>query len=201
MLICLRGTNSSGKSYPLYRLVQDYPPLKEVYFPPGRIPNGNKQKDKLVGYNMPGGLFVCGEYSTRTRCGGPDNWGVPIDVMHINFLRDVVKRYPFVVYESFQGSVAKWQQWMELADEHPTVFFQLDTPLEVCLEAVEARHALGPRKNIPLNPKTVPNNWNGAWRIHERYVEAGYDARLMPREQSYETLIQTLKDGGWDPWT
>lgn len=206
MIIDLRGSSGSGKSFVVYSLLRDFPG-EELWWPAGAFPNTNKHKEKLMGYRLPGDLFVMGTYRTA-QCGGADTVKGGFPQYHAEFLHRAAMKFSHVVYESLMGSCAKVDHWVNIeerlkaenAPSLPLVHLTLDTPMETCRERVYKRRENAGRADKPFNEgATIGANWRRMRSLQAKMEAAGLDMRWVDHTRSYEVFRETLELGGWRP--
>lgn len=207
MILNLRGCSGAGKSYPGFRLLNEFgPPVEELrtlkYFP-NRKTGKPRRKPKLIGQVLPGGLCLAGRYtlgkSTRTGgvgySGGLDGY-FPMDEMQ-EMVEELCDRFPHVYMESLMISGTQ-QRWIDFAREHGgydgMVFATLDTPIELCIERVLQRNG-----GRPVKEDQIAKHRNQVLRCATRFHEEGLRSFMIDHTQSYEQVRQLLFDGGWDP--
>lgn len=207
MFIRLHGGNGMGKSYPVYQLLRNFS-RTEFRWPAQLCPNDNKTKEKVVGYVLPGNLFVCGKYDD-SQTGGGDALGN--FTMHYPWLGDyVTQTFPHVIYESMMASLSNPRYFNDLEDRMAAekhlcqgmVHLMPDTPWPVVRDRIVARRANNPRfDGQPNKMDKMLANYSSAVRYFKRYQEQGRDAREIDHTKPYEELLEVLSQGGWNPWT
>lgn len=162
MLISLRGTNGSGKSTVIRALMRGSS-CSPIY---GCL--GPRQPEAYE-LGVPGckeRVFLLGPYQTPT--GGCDR-------LQYEQVLDLIKKYEPKGHVIFEGIIVTsvYGRVGALMEQYKTdsVFVFLDTPLEVCLERVEARRGGKARDERLI--KNVTNKFNSAARIKERVASEG----------------------------
>ena len=163
LLVNIRGTHGSGKSTAIRALMEKatFRPIYDVLFGP-RHPEG--YVGALPGVSVP--IFVIGPYTTD--CGGCDR--IPRNATVMALIRKYAER-GHVLFEgslisSAYGAVGKlMERWgKDLA------FVFLDTPLEECLQRVEARRG---RERDERLIRNVTSKYDAGWRVHQKVVSEG----------------------------
>lgn len=148
-VISLRGTNGSGKSYLVQRLMKKFP----------YRPEGQDERGRPLGYEMDlddgSKLYLVGRYETA--CGGCD--GIhPYDAIWPR-----VDRYAQMGHVLFEGlSVSSGYGRIGRASEKygdEFIFAFMDTPLQKCIDHVVARR-LSKGNDKPFDPKNVVKKYH-----------------------------------------
>lgn len=189
MILNLRGTCGSGKSFAGFYLINNYP-AREIY-----EDGWNKTKTKHIGYELPGNLFVLGRYYEGITTGGVDGFPAPK-------VFDAIARYArighvFVESLFLSSSVAPWEPLIKEFGTDLTIAF-LDTPVERCIESTYARKGF----TTQLKEDAIRQHHKGLGRLKDRLVQRVLDGELfniaiVPRERSVESCLRLLHDGGW----
>jgi adenylate kinase family enzyme len=179
MLLQLRGSSGSGKSYVAHQLLERYE-HKPLYNPAVR-------KTVPYAYALPGGLFILGGYTARG--GGVDGWPVETTVRELEALDEPGR---FIFFEGLLISRSRGQ-WERLArNGHEYVAAILDTPPELCIQRVYERNG-----GKQINEWRLRDNHRGA-RTAVRYMgEAGIDTVTIRHGRSVEDVLSVLRDHGW----
>lgn len=205
MLFRLHGGNGSGKSYPVYRLLDDFGRDGAVYWPVGLYPNSLKTKEKIVGYRLPGDLFVMGKYDDSQTGGGDalDNF-----TYHHPFIKYCCQRFTHVIYESMMASLSNPRYFNDMEDElkaenakcQDFLHIWLDTPWSVVSERLHARRANNPSlADKPIKLDKMLANWESGRRYIKKYEAAGRRVVQLDHTKSYEQFREQLDQGGWNP--
>lgn len=158
MLISLRGTNGSAKSTVVRKFMTDAV-VTPIYASLGtRLPEAYKVV--VSGCKKP--VFVLGPYVTQ--CGGCDR-------LQYDQLIELIEKYALKGHVLFEGIIVTsvYGRVGTLLEKYRknAVFVFLDTPLEVCLERVEARRGK-PRDDRLV--KNVSSKYNSALRVRDKVV-------------------------------
>ena len=167
MILDIRGTHGSGKSYIAHQLLS-YGCEEIVGY------NEYKKKETILGYSVPSlDLAVVGKYETQ--CGGCDGVGSSDEVCRR--VRLFASIYKHTVLEGILVSHT-FDRYNRLAQEmkeagHTYLFAFLDTPLEVCIERVKARRkAKGNDKE--LNPNNIIRDHHNIYTVvRGKMIKAG----------------------------
>lgn len=200
MITVLQGSSGSGKSFVGYSLLRDFP-HEPVHWPPGHVPNKNKAKWKLVGYTLPGDLFVVGSYDAD-HCGGADSIGGGFPKMQFPFIERCALRFTHVFIESLMASLCAMSYWLELREQldaaqapsRPLVFPTLNTPRELCLQRIYERNG-----GRAINEGATHANWRRIHYKRDKLERAGFYAPYVDHEGSYDHVRKLLDWGGWRP--
>lgn len=188
LVIQIRGTNGSGKSFCCHNLLDKLEGVK-------LIKDGKVQGYRLKHPNSGPDIYVVGSYENE--CGGWDT----IHTMDEGCER--VRRYAAkgsVVFEGMLPSLSV-QRFVDLsAIVGGLIWAILDTPLNKCIKYIEARRR---NKGIikPLNPKNTIEHHVAAQRCAEKVFLTGgqtliYLDHTRAAEQVYEMLTDGTLDGG-----
>ena len=188
------------------QLVDSFP-AEKVFWPANTWPNLNKKQEQLLGYELPGGLFVVGPYKRRsdgsTGCGGADRiYGGPH--VQIAFVERAAAKYPYIYWESLMATLTASKNLVAMRDRvpgHVILAPTLDTPRDVCLERMLARrNAPGSyaKNRKPLNVGTTIDYAHKRTHIlRQQLLDAGFDAPLVPYERPFESVVELLLAAGW----
>lgn len=195
MILNLRGSNGAGKSHVGHSLLNEFRDgVTEVVVEANTKYNDNKKKEKVIGYILPGDLFVAGRYEAT--CGGAE--GIPMKLLG-EFVEEKSREHKHVFFEGMFVSLVMHRYVdlaakVELEGQHFVAAF-LNTPMEVTLERIYARNG-----GKTINAEAITNNFN---RIHGRIVgrmsELGVDCRYVEWTRAYDNVKEILVEGGWKP--
>jgi predicted kinase len=153
----VRGTSGSGKST-----------LVRAFMGDARVAHTNAE-GKIEGY-VSGGVYVVGKYETP--CGGCD--AVPTQDEVGRRVRQARERGYHVLFEGLLISGLFGERYRDLATAcAPFLFAYLDTPLEVCLERVQARRAAR-GDTRPFNPHNTILKYHDVLRTRRKIEDAGF---------------------------
>jgi hypothetical protein len=153
MILKLHGTSGSGKTTVAQGLISKA--------------SENILRDKVHELTIPGldrPLFLLGRYD-KTVCGGMDTIQSPdeqIDLLVTHATKGHVF-YEGLLLSGFYGRIGKASE--EFGDQH--VFGFLTTPLEICLERVQARRAAR-GTTTPFNPANTKDKFDAILRLKWR---------------------------------
>lgn len=207
MIIQVRGSSGSGKSYIGFNLLERYGTGEDIIAPPQTKYNPKrKTKAKIIGHVLKGDLALLGTYRferEKTYSGGLEAWvwkGSAQDMR--DFIAEQARQHRHVVFEGLLPSMAI-KPYLELArtltEEQakaiPFVFAFMNTPWEVCLQRIYERNG---GKEIDLD--VVQYTWK---RLHKNvkaaYDESEFDSPYIPYDNSVSWIEQTLALDGWNP--
>lgn len=188
MIINIRGTSGSGKTYVVRALMEKFGDNLLVHSD-GECLERGKVVAHCSHYLMQPVYFI-GDYS-GAECGGCDT--IPTQNLVCSLVRHF-SQFGHVVFEGLLIShlYARYASLgEELADvgEH-IVFMYLDTPIELCLARVRERRA---RKGNtkPFNPANTIGKHESVHKCYVKMVEAGLDARWFHR---YVDIMELLDE-------
>ena len=180
MILDIRGTNGSGKSWVVSQLL-------EVGFNYPILENG-----KQIGSIVPSlDLCVVGKY-TETGGGCDGLRGGVVEVERL--VRLLHRRHGNMVLEGIMVSQL-FGRFERLARElHDYRFLFLDTPLEVCIERVKARR-LTKGNTKPFDPeKNLVRDFNRTRFIVKGKLErAGHTVKMLDWRNPFDAVLKELK--------
>lgn len=178
MIIQIRGTSGSGKTY-VMRKVREGLGAPEPRFVPGR--------KKPECYRYLGSVYVLGHYEST--CGGCDNIGSARAVYELTKkLIDGPERAKVVIQEGLLLSEdTKWSQQLS----NLRVVF-LTTPLDTCLEQVTQRR-IAAGNDKPLNPANTTNRVAVIERARRKLLELGIECRRCSSNQAPGIILNWIK--------
>lgn len=194
MIVNLRGTSGSGKSYIVREIMaalggkEQFARLKEE----GRKqPIGYYRCYDAVALALRGdksGLFIPGHYETA--CGG-------CDTIHGNDkIFDLVRRAAAdsqdVLFEGLILSVEVTRTVALITDGLPLKVMAVDIPLEECVESIMIRRRVKNPDAPQLNPYNTTNKWKQTKRAMERLAQAGVDTFTGDRDQVLAATKEAL---------
>lgn len=186
MILDVRGTHGSGKSYIAHQLLS-YGYEEIVGY------NEYKKKESILGYSVPSlDLAIVGKYETQ--CGGCDGVGSSDEVCRR--VRVFAKNYRHVVFEGILVAHT-FQRYHTLAmelvkDGYPYVFAFLDTPLQTCIERVKARR-VAKGNNKELNPNNITRDHHNIFTVVRRKcMAAGHTVIVLPHQAPMYDVIKLL---------
>lgn len=183
MIIDIRGTNGSGKSYPIAQLLNNHYHRVELW-----DTAHEKSCDVTVVPELE--LAVLGTY--RTACGGAD--GITKQDAICDLIRSLYPMYKTVIVEgSIVASVFK--RWHDLAVEFNDdyQFWFLSTPVDECIKGVlDRRQKAGNTK--PFDPhKTLIPRHEAILKVKDRLVEAKRVVVNIDRDCIVSALLRRVQ--------
>ena len=174
MIINIRGTNGSGKTYFARTFLETFSPNQEVYGEERKKPVAH-----VVFYNMIP-VYVIGSYNTV--CGGCDTLRtqdmVSSLVRHFSQLGHVIYE-GILVSRSVGRYIALDKELSKLGI--PTVFAFLNTPYEVCLSRIRQRRT-DKGNDKELDPANAHSTYVRTISTRERFKEEGCDMRIFQHD-------------------
>ena len=188
MILNIRGTNGSGKTHLVRRLLAEHE--NEVIY--------DQTGKKIVAYNLFNlNTFVVGRYDVS--CGGADTMPKPKDMTDWNSMDVVeqeVRRYAKMGNVLFEGLIVSSVdgRWFKISEELPFTWAFLDTPMEVCRQRVGERNGGKLLKNEELGlEKTHLGLVYKRCQTHLRRAQAaGLNVLVVNYERAYETIQEQL---------
>ncbi|MFH1604427.1 MAG: hypothetical protein ABIH03_11035 [Pseudomonadota bacterium] len=181
MIINMRGTGGSGKSY-IVRAVMAR--CAET------MPRSVAGRRRPIGYDcrLPNGdpLFVPGHYETP--CGGCDTIKTPDEAYAL--ITAAAEAGAHVVFEGIivQDDV---RRMIEIASRHPVLVLALQVPIDECLNAIRFRRAARGDSRA-LNPRNTVARVRRLEGTMRRLREAGVDARWADRVAALAQCLEAL---------
>jgi len=184
-IIKLHGTSGSGKTTVARELMRDDPS-------PRHLLNMASRKPEAYEVSIPGLkdlLYILGPYTAT--CGGLDSLSDVND--HIRLLEHY-GNIGHVFYEGLLGSeyygrIGKVSE--QFGDRH--IFAFLDTPIDVCLQRVQARR-LAKGNTKPLNPANTVGRVAKITRLRYRLEhELGRKTVILRHEHAAQELLDIYR--------
>lgn len=179
MIINIRGTSGSGKSWVVRRVMEDYG-FWNGFYVPGR-------KQPLYHYPEDGrSIAVLGHYNSP--CGGCDTIG---SAKQVYTLIQKLSQAKVIIAEGLLLSEdVKWSSYLK---DLRVIF--LTTSIEQCITQIEARRKEA-GNDKPLNRYNTENRVGVIERARVKLLTAGVDCRRLSAEQAPEMILSWLKSGG-----
>jgi len=194
MIINLRGTSGSGKTYAVKEFLYKNAPYYHIMGAGSKKPVAH-----LVFMDMMP-VYAIGSYENV--CGGCDT--VPTQDMICGLVRHF-SQFGHVLFEGLLMSHL-WARYKALCEEltgcgEKYVWLFLDTPIEICLDRVDLRRALrGVDK--PLNPHNTISKHQSTWKVADKAKQAGFDVRWLKYDAKPEFVLADIlrQDDGVGTW-
>lgn len=190
VIVSIRGTSGSGKSHIPFTLFYKCS-REEIIGGDGKV-KGYVVDASSLGVRFP--IYVLGKYTTQ--CGGCDQ--IPTQqeaadrAVHYNQIGHVLMEGLLASAAGPKGAVTATIQ-----ETGNAVFAILDTPLEVCLERVQARRtARGDER--PFNPKNTKDKWTQTMSTAKSLHALGYDVRAIDHTKAYEDVMNIFREAERD---
>lgn len=182
VIISLRGTSGSGKSSVVYAALERWK---------HEVVQANERGKPLVNLvHAPCPFFVFGPY--RTPCGGCDALPGYAEILPILLPKYAAKGnvlFEGLLLSGTYGAVGRKLE--EMKDAHTVWFAFLDTPLEVCLDRVNARRrARGEER--PVNPANTEMKFRTIKRVQEIAMEKGHNIYNIPYQDAFRRVMRLL---------
>lgn len=186
MIIQIRGTSGSGKTWVMREVMNRLNYLKPVYVPTWA---GKKRRQPLYYYSGTDRVAVLGHYEST--CGGCDNVG---SARHVFELIEKVRESEeavggdcSIVCEGLLLSEdSKWSS--QLVDLHA---FFLATPVEKCLEQIRMRR-LEAGNSKPLKEDNTRNRVAVIERARIKLIDSGAVCRRVSAKQAPREVLKLL---------
>lgn len=184
MIIQVRGTSGSGKTWIVNRLMEEYP-FKPIA----------SKKGEIKGYYSETlNLFIVGKYTVA--CGGCDTVKTQDEICRR--IRVAVKKEWNVLFEGLICSHIS-KRYAEIYTEMEdagikTRFIFLSTPLEVCRKNINTRRAK--RGKPPVFAKNTEKDYTSTHRSRDNMAEMGVPKKHMPKltsDEAYAYILDMLK--------
>lgn len=174
MIINIRGTNGSGKTYIAQWFLRNY--TFEV-----------KQND---GYFIPElNLFIAGEYHNAHGefhpTGGGDQW----DSDRLERVVDAMSNHHHVLFEKAAASFS-FKRWTALSDKvgfYNMLFLYLNTPIEQCIKNKDSR----PTSHGATT--TLIDSFAKCTKCREEMYDAGYNVMHVDSSTALTLILQAVK--------
>ena len=178
MILNIRGTHGSGKSWLVHQLLSK-----------GNEPITNGY-GSILGYELPWcGGSVVGKYVTA--CGGCDGIKTADEVC--SRVREFSKRFDHVVFEGILVSHT-FKRYSALANELDNFWFLfLDTPLAMCISRVKARRkAKGNTK--PFDPRNVVKDYHNVYgTVKQKCLDAQHNVEVLSWKDPLPRVLEMLQ--------
>ena len=183
MLIQIRGTSGSGKSFIVNKIMSRHK-FKPIY-----------EKDEIMGYLCRDlNLFIVGKYTTA--CGGCDS--VPTQDEICRRIKIGLKKRYNVLFEGLICShIAKRYADLYFACKKRGIaakYIFLDTPLDVCRSNINKRRAKAGKP--PTTAKNTEKDYTSTHKSRENMVTMGVnvdDVPLLSAKQTYKFIMSSLE--------
>lgn len=189
MIFNLRGTSGSGKTHLVREIMARYG---------GRVAYREEGRRQPIGYTFgrPGGgrgLAVIGHYETA--CGGCDT--IPKMERIFELVRASAEQGFDVLFEGLLISAdvnrhVELHEWCQAHGQELQVI-ALTTPLDVCIDSINARRAARNPDLPPVKEKNTISKFNGVRKSLDRLRAAGVTCREMDREHALGYLCAELE--------
>lgn len=198
MLLNVRGTHGSGKTFISHELIRQYsgsPRVEPEYM-------GEKHFVEPNVHELPGDLIIAGRYKS-----GMDG------IFPQTIIEDIIRYWApheFVIWENVMIS-ANVGRWCVLSKElepiNHNVWLYLDTPLQVCIDRMfarrrEAREEKGfnhRQEDNEVKLDVLAGHWRRCRRSAVRALRDGIDVRWLDHTCAFDQVLKLLNDAGWEP--
>ncbi len=174
MIVQIRGTSGSGKTWLIYKLMEHLnaqPILRD--------------DEKIEGYLLDQNIRVAGRYTTA--CGGMDTIRGKEDG------EALIRKYAELGHVFFEGLLISgvWGRWYKLAQDYPGQYLWLfmDTPLEKCHEQVMIRNG-----GKPISMKNLEGKHRAVKSAYKKAEAAGEKAVWIDHTRPWEHLLEVLDE-------
>jgi hypothetical protein len=179
MILNIRGTHGSGKSYIVHQILKRFPNTEM----PGK---GEKTTGYIVQLKPRSVVFVVGPY--KTACGGCDAVQ-PYDLIWPRV--ETAAELGHVLFEGALVSSSVGNIGRAMAERNDCTVAFLDTPLEVCLERIrKRREAKGDLR--PLNPHNTTVKFEGILRSRPKMEALGLRCVDLNYKKATEQVLALL---------
>lgn len=189
VIINIRGTGGSGKSYVVYHIIKKLG-IKNKIVKNDRP--GYRKGNNVVGYRLNGDVLIVGKYETD--CGGCDQ---------IKFQDEICDRvYRFAKKSSvvlFEGLLISglYSRYLQLSrklqkENHEYIWAFLDTSLDECLKrTVRRRIARGNKK--PFNPKNTELKYRAVTLAKEHALRDKENVITLHSGRAHKQLLRLVR--------
>lgn len=170
MVIDIRGTSGSGKTTVARGILEAGSSVPIRSGDGGFFDRGKPECYEVIIPQVPKRVYVLGSYEQT--CGGADSIGTQDEICRL------VRKYAQQGHVVVEGLLMShlFSRYLaldrELAPIHYVWAF-LDTPLELCLERVQARREARGVAKKPFNPKNTTQKWHDIKRVREKVLAQG----------------------------
>jgi uridine kinase len=196
MVINIRGTNGSGKTHVVRKLLkayEGYVTRVTATFHTKYRGRDKKRKGKLVPYTLQhhkidseiGPIYVIGPY---------DGFGGCDLIEKQDEITDEVRKYSKKGHVIFEGVIISttYQRWADLAKELKDFKFAfLDTPKDLCIKRVIKRR-LKKGNTRKYNPENLILHLDSVNRTKQRARDAGLDVNTLRHKKPLTDLLRLL---------
>jgi len=189
IIIQVRGTHGSGKTTAVKSFIDNFPHTA-LTDADGKI---IAMAVKVTGVDRP--VYIMGKYDNA--CGGMDG---------INTQEEAALRV-INAWKTGQGHViceGVLSSGVSPAGTFPRMLIEnipndrlkfrtLDTPLDKCIDRVNARRAAR-GKDGEFDPRNVINKYGSVVASYPKYVDAGFDMKMLDHTKAYEQLLALLME-------
>lgn len=189
MFVNIRGTGGSGKSTVVRRVMELYAEKHPQFLEGRRQPIAYRLNRAGTALSP---LLVPGHYETA--CGGCDTIKTPDQVYSL--LTEAFGLGMDGLYEGIivQDDVTRALDFAKLVGRENFLVIGLTTPLDVCLEGIQARRdERGDTRE--LNPKNTTSRADRVKRSLSRLADAGITVKKLDREAAFEFAKGALSLG------
>lgn len=193
MIVNIRGTSGSGKSFLVSKVMASYEVRIPIYsLRPGFLGIRENRGRRPIGYLMrepAPSLMVIGHYEVPS--GGCDT----LRKLSRDELFDLVRESAFsnhnVVFEGLLVS-NEVGRTVVLAREFPLTVLHIDIPTEECLAWINQRRRLKDPTVTDVNPDNTVAKWREIRRVMERLRAAGVPCHEGNREEMFHVASKLL---------
>lgn len=187
MIINIRGTSGSGKSWVIKQLLKRFP---------------NEYDISLLGHILNGNTYLIGPYLSQRGDVGID---ILLKDMTLDGIQALALQKPLQVSRGLLGNVpagrpqfehvifegliitSVYERYRKMSEEADLRWVFLNTPLETCLKQVDKRRMeRGDRR--PLNPENTVTKWNVARRHVDKARADGMKVFDISTEEAVELV-------------
>ncbi len=175
MIINIRGTNGSGKTHLVKRLIASHE-MDDVV-----------EDGKIIGHLLNGKLYVVGMYTKHGAHGGADTIKTSDEICRR--IREFSK-YGNVIFEGVIVSTV-YQRWADLSEEidQAWLWLCLNTSLEQCHNNISYRNFC-----MSYNKKLVDEKYKTVLRTAERAEEAGKWVLPLSNDDAFNRIEEWMRN-------
>lgn len=186
MIVNLRGTNGSGKSYVIRQLMKKYSAVPIMHT--NRVTKtllGPRLDESIIGYHLEKpNIRVVGPYTSA--CGGCDRIKTQEEV------EQRVLEFHALGHVIFEGVIISTiiHRWIKFSKQNGGMLWAfMDTPVEVCIQRVQSRND----GDETVNNDLILGKWNRMKRIAQVAQEEGEHVVWLDHRKPIGSLLKAMQ--------
>lgn len=203
MIINIRGTNGSGKTFLARQLIGERAAPIDLLWYPSPTKKDPERRQSVEGWGQSGEIIAIGSY--KQGCGGMDT--IPSFDLQQRAVRnayDWVKNdFPLpepepkhVVCEGVLASTVagSWLNFFNGFNKREVLIAYLDTPLEVCLERIKQRQIAAKGETREIKEDLVADKIKAINATRKKFDAAGFTTATLGWRNPLQDLLDSLRD-------